>query len=96
MMQRLTCSKEELDEKVSLSINYIILSISISKTRFKEIGIKKILGSHSSVIKKQFLSESILMGIIAFPLAYAAAFGSLNFLNSLFNISIDINILDGY
>ncbi|MBI9054016.1 MAG: ABC transporter permease [Bacteroidales bacterium] len=76
------------------AFNYIILSISISKIRYKEIGIKKILGSHSSTIKKQFLSESIIIGIIAFPLAYLMAIGSLNFLNKLFNISIEINILE--
>jgi len=76
------------------AFNYIILSISISKMRYKEIGIKKILGSHSLIIKKQFLTESIIVGIIAFPLAYLIAIGSLNFLNKLFNISIEINILE--
>ena len=74
------------------AFNYIILSISISKMRYKEIGVKKILGSPNSLIRKQFLVESIILSIIAFPIAYLLAYLSVDFLNQLFNISLEINI----
>lgn len=74
------------------AFNYIILSISISKMRYKEIGIKKILGSSISKIRNQFLSESVILSIIAFPIAYLLAFYSTNYMNQLFNISLNINI----
>jgi putative ABC transport system permease protein len=60
--------------------------------RYKEIGVKKILGSQNSLIRKQFLVESIILSVIAFPIAYVIAFWSVDFLNQLFNISLEINI----
>ena len=74
------------------AFNYIILSVSISKTRYKEIGVKKILGSPIAKIRNQFLAESIILSIIAFPIAYLLAFYSVGYLNQLFNISLTINI----
>ena len=74
------------------TFNYIILSVSISKTRYKEIGVKMVLGSHSSSIRKQFLIESIFHTVITFPTAYLLAYWSVDLLNHLFNISLEINI----
>ncbi|MFO7830319.1 MAG: FtsX-like permease family protein [Bacteroidales bacterium] len=75
------------------AFNYIILSISISKMRYKEIGIKKIIGSHSSLIKKQFFTESILITLIAFPIAYLLTVLGIDYINQFFNLSLDVNIL---
>jgi putative ABC transport system permease protein len=51
------------------AINYIILSTAISTGRTKEIGIRKAFGASVNKIKNQFLSESLLLVSIAFPVA---------------------------
>ncbi len=46
-------------------INYINLSSAMARLRFKEIGIRKILGASRSGIRNQMLSESIILTLIA-------------------------------
>jgi len=50
-------------------INYINLSLAISTTRIKEIGIRKVIGSHKSTLFRQFLFESIFITSISAILA---------------------------
>ncbi len=47
------------------SINYINLSLAQSSKRAKEVGIRKTLGSSRSELIVQFMSESVLLTIIA-------------------------------
>lgn len=51
-------------------INFINLSIAGSSTRFREIGIKKIFGSGRIKIMYQFLSESVILSLLATLLAF--------------------------
>jgi len=51
-------------------INYSILSTARSALRFKEIGVKKVLGASKNQLRMQILAESVLMTFIAFPLAF--------------------------
>ena len=50
-------------------INYSILSTARSALRFKEIGIKKVLGATRKQLRNQILTESILITFLALPLA---------------------------
>jgi len=50
-------------------INFINLAISKSATRSREIGIRQVVGSRRIELIKQFLSESILISLIAAPVA---------------------------
>jgi putative ABC transport system permease protein len=50
-------------------INYAILSTARSALRFKEIGIRKVLGALKSELRIQILIESVLLTFMAFPLA---------------------------
>lgn len=52
------------------SINYSLLTTARAAMRFKEIGVRKVLGSSSGQIKFQLISESLLLTIIAFPLSF--------------------------
>ena len=49
-------------------VNFINLSTARSANRAKEVGLRKVLGSMRKQLITQFLSESILMSIIAFVL----------------------------
>jgi len=50
-------------------INFMNLSTARSEKRFKEIGIKKVVGSNRTQLIKQFLTESIVMAIMGIVLA---------------------------
>lgn len=48
------------------AINYMNLATAQSITRTTEVGIRKVLGAESQHVKKQFLSESIIISVMAF------------------------------
>jgi putative ABC transport system permease protein len=50
-------------------INFINLTIAKSTTRAREIGIRKVVGSNRITLIKQFLGESILISLMAAPIA---------------------------
>jgi putative ABC transport system permease protein len=55
-------------------INYINLSLAISTTRVKEIGIRKVIGSDKKTLFQQFLAESILVTSISATVAVFMVF----------------------
>ncbi|WP_075590470.1 ABC transporter permease [Labilibacter marinus] len=55
-------------------INYINLSLAISTTRIKEIGIRKVIGSRKSTLFYQFIFESILLTTTAAILALSISY----------------------
>jgi putative ABC transport system permease protein len=50
------------------AINYIILSTAVSTGRGLEIGIRKTFGAVNRSVKKQLLSESIILALIVLPI----------------------------
>ncbi len=50
-------------------INFMNLSIARSSTRIKEIGMRKVIGASRHQLIKQFLGESIVLALLALPLA---------------------------
>jgi len=50
-------------------INFINLSVARSANRAKEVGIRKVVGSHRTELIRQFLGESILTSFIALMIA---------------------------
>ncbi|MEB2781367.1 ABC transporter permease [Algoriphagus sp. C2-6-M1] len=49
-------------------INFINLSISRSLERSKEVGVRKVIGSGRAQLIKQFLTESLVINLLAFAL----------------------------
>ncbi|GGB18680.1 ABC transporter permease [Puia dinghuensis] len=64
-------------------INFMNLSTARSEKRAKEVGIRKTIGSLRSQLIAQFLSESVLLAVIALFIALVLAQASLPFFNNL-------------
>jgi len=72
------------------AINYIILSTAVSSSRGKEIGIRKTFGAHNNNIRKQLLSESVLLVLLVLPLALVLAWFALPVAGRLFQTKLNI------
>ncbi|MEO1050262.1 MAG: ABC transporter permease [Bacteroidota bacterium] len=64
-------------------INFMNLSTARSANRAKEVGVRKVLGSFRIHLIRQFLTESILLSVIAFLLAIGIAALALPYFNIL-------------
>lgn len=65
------------------SINFMNLSTARSEKRAKEVGIRKAIGSVRSQLINQFLSESMMVVLLAFIIAIALVHFSLPWFNEL-------------
>ena len=64
-------------------INFINLSTAKSANRAKEVGLRKVVGSHRSSLIKQFLTESLLYSVLSFALGLVLAILLLPLFNTL-------------
>ena len=72
------------------AINYIILSTAVSTSRSKEIGIRKTFGALNDNLRKQLLSESVLLALIVLPVALLLMWVSLPAASKLFQTKLSI------
>ncbi len=64
-------------------INFINLSTAKSANRAKEVGLRKVVGSHRINLVKQFLTESLLFSVLSFVLGLLIAILLLPYFNTL-------------
>ena len=82
-------------------INFMNLTTAKSTTRMNEIGMRKVFGANRNNVIRQFLSESILLSIIALFIAVILIYILLPSFNNIvskklqFNLTKDISILAG-
>jgi putative ABC transport system permease protein len=76
-------------------INFMNLATARSANRAKEVGIRKVLGSFRSQLVQQFLSESILISVIALLIAIGLAELLLPFFNNLAAKQLQADFLSG-
>jgi len=74
-------------------INYMNLSTARSVLRAREMGVRKVLGAQRKSIIVQFLSESVLITLIALTMAIFFVSISLPFVNKLSNLGLSISAL---
>lgn len=77
-------------------INFINLSTANSSGRSKEVGIKKVLGSDRKELVKQFLTESVLMSLLAMIIALIIIVPVLPYFNNLSGKELTISYLTNY
>jgi predicted permease len=75
-------------------INFMNLATARSEKRAKEVGIRKSIGSVKSQLVFQFLSESLLMVLLSFVLAFLLLLLSLPWFNDLADKRIQIQWLN--
>ncbi len=71
-------------------INFINLSTAKSANRAKEVGLRKVIGSHRSSLVMQFLTESLLYSFLSFALAMLIAWTLLPYFNMLSGKSLTV------
>ena len=74
-------------------VNFMNLTTARSSNRAREVGIRKVLGTERKRLITQFLSESVLMVIIAMFIAIIITATSLHLFNSIANKQMTLNTL---
>ncbi len=77
-------------------INFMNLSTARSEKRAKEVGIRKTVGSPRRLLIAQFLSESILIALIAFTLSILLVLAGLPWFNEVADKKMHIPWLNGW
>jgi putative ABC transport system permease protein len=72
------------------AINFINLSTALSLKRIREVGIRKITGATKARIITQFMSESVLMSLVAMIGALMLMEALLPYFNNLFNTELTL------
>lgn len=70
------------------AINYMNMATARSTKRAKEVGLRKVIGAHRSQLMRQFLSESVILALIAFIIALATVYLVLPDFNEIANKSL--------
>ncbi len=68
---------------VIAGINYMNMATARSANRAKEVGLRKVIGAVRSQLMRQFLSESLILAMIAFLISILAAYLILPFFNEI-------------
>ena len=71
-------------------INYSILSTARSALRFKEIGVRKVLGATKRELRIQILTESMLLTSLAMPLSFLVLGFAEPFADKLYGYEIQL------
>jgi putative ABC transport system permease protein len=77
-------------------VNYVNLSAARAMERAREVGTRKVLGSHRLQLSKQFLGESILANIIPIAIAVILAIIFLPFLRELTGENIPLYLSNAW
>lgn len=70
------------------STNYINLTVAIYANRFKEVGVRKVIGARKKDIRSQFLFESVFTTLLALPVALGLVYISLPYFNGLMAVKL--------
>lgn len=74
-------------------VNFINLSTAQTVNRFKEIGVRKVLGSNKLQLKMQFLMETFLIVAVSVLLAVVIVLVSLKQLGNLLDLPLTFHLL---
>lgn len=77
-------------------INFMNLATARSTTRAREVGLRKVVGSHRSYLITQFLTESVFLSIISLAIGVILVYLLLPYYNNLIRLDLKFDILNNY
>ncbi|MEO1050057.1 MAG: ABC transporter permease [Bacteroidota bacterium] len=77
-------------------VNFINLATARASTRFREVGLRKVVGAHRKQILIQFLGESVITAMCALVLAGLIVEAFLPVVNFSFGLQLSINFITDY
>ncbi len=77
-------------------INFMNLATAKSTTRAREVGIRKVSGSHRSYLISQFLTESVFLSMISLAIAVILVYLMLPYYNNMIRLDLEFDILSNY
>ncbi len=78
---------------IAACVNFINLATAQASNRSREIGVRKVLGSHRSQLMLQFLSETAVISAMAIAVALALMEIAIPLLSQLLGISLQRHVL---
>lgn len=76
------------------AINYVNMATARSARRAREVGIRKVAGAHRGQLMLQFITESVLMSLIALVIAFALVQLCIPEFNKLSGKEISLSLLE--
>jgi len=73
-------------------VNFMNLSLGLSSTRFKEVGMRKVVGATRINLLRQFLSESVLLSVVALLAGILLIFLLLPAFNDVMNRNLSFEL----
>ncbi len=73
-------------------INFMNLASARSSERAREVGVRKVLGAHRANLIQQFLSENVILSLIALVFALVLVNAALPYFNTLTGKSLEFTI----
>ena len=77
-------------------INFMNLATARAAKRGKEVGLRKVLGAHKSMLVSQFIGEAVFTSFLALILAGGIISAILPWFNNLTGKAITLNLLDNF
>jgi putative ABC transport system permease protein len=74
-------------------INFMNLSTARAAKRGKEVGLRKVLGAHKSMLVSQFMGEAVMTSFLALLIALAIIYTIMPWFNQLTGKQIELNLL---
>ena len=77
-------------------INFMNLSTAKATTRAREVGLRKVVGSHRSYLIGQFLTESVFISLMSLIIAVVLVYLLLPQYNNLIRLNLDFDIFRNF
>ncbi|MFO7873533.1 MAG: FtsX-like permease family protein [Bacteroidales bacterium] len=81
---------------VIASINFMNLSTAQATKRAKEVGVKKVIGSSRKMLVWQFISETVILSLLALVVAVLILEWALPYFNNMLSLQLSLNYFSNW